>query len=78
MGQIALTSVAFIIFEAKSMFDFGFGLLTVFSAVYGIVMYLLLIWQCENTFNAIETCERFIQKSKIFSPYSVDTYAIPF
>lgn len=64
LTQFILTMVAFLVFEAKSVFDFGFGFFTLISTINIFVVYLLLIWQFENTVEFIDNCEAFIKKSK--------------
>lgn len=62
--QYTLTTVAFLIIEANSMFDYGFGFYSIICMINGIVIYLLFNWQYENTLKFIGTCEEFIAKSK--------------
>lgn len=63
-AQIMFTSAAFSVFEAKSMIDYGFGFYMLISIINIIVIYLVFIWQSQNTLKFIETCEEFIEKSK--------------
>lgn len=64
MVQFLLTSIAFLAFEATSMFDYGFGFFTLITMANATVIYILFIGQLENTFDFIENCEKFIGKSK--------------
>lgn len=57
-------TVAFLLFEAKSMFDYGFVFFSLISTIDSIAFYLIFIWQSQNTFKFIEHCEGFIKKSK--------------
>lgn len=62
--QTVLTTAAFIIFDATSMFDFGmafFALISISECEFSV---LILIWQSDNTFQFFTTCEKFIEKSK--------------
>lgn len=58
-----LTVIAFLVFEANSIFDFAFAFIALVSIAYSILTYLLFIWQAENTVQFIENCEKFIEKS---------------
>lgn len=64
LAQLISTSVIFLIFKAKSMFDYGFAFFVTSNTVKALLLYLLLMWQCENTLKFIEYCEGFIAKSK--------------
>lgn len=58
------TTAAFILIEAKSMFDYGFTFYAFSCMINVIVIYLTFIRQSENTLKYIENCEQFIEKSK--------------
>lgn len=58
------TTVAFLIFEAQSMFDYGFAFLLSICVCHSTVIYALFIRRSENTFKCIATYEAFIEKSK--------------
>lgn len=62
-GQMSVTSFIFLIFEAKSMFDYVLAYMAFITANNGIVIYLLFIWQLKNSFKFIGNCEGFIKKS---------------
>lgn len=47
--QAALTIVAFLVFEAKSMSDYEFGICLLISEITSIIIYILLLCQSENT-----------------------------
>lgn len=66
-GQFILTMAAFLVFEAKSMFDCGFALFILIASANGIVIYLILIWRLGNTLKLIENCEGFIEKREFRS-----------
>lgn len=63
-AQEMFAIVAFLIFEAQTMFDYGFGFFGGMSLLLSIVVYVIFIRQSENTFKFIENCEAFIEKSK--------------
>lgn len=62
--QLLFSTVAFFVFEAESMFEYGFGFFALIAIINGIVIYLILIWQSENIVEFIENCEDFIVESK--------------
>ena len=60
----SLSSGAFFIYEANSLFEYG---LSFFAASFGITflfIYLAMLWQMENILEFIENCEQFIEKSE--------------
>lgn len=63
-AQITFTTFAFLLFEADSLFDYGFGFFASISLINCTVIYLLFMGRYENTMNFIETCEKFVEKSK--------------
>lgn len=63
-AQIWFTIAAFLVFEANSMFDYGFEFFAFISIINGIAIYSIFIWQSQNTLKFIENCERFIEKRK--------------
>lgn len=64
MGQAVTTLVGFLIVEAHSMLDYGFGFYVLLTSINGMVTYSLFIWQKDNTFEYIGNCEGFIGKSE--------------
>lgn len=62
--QILFTTVAFLLFDAKSMFDYGLALFIFISTICGIAIYVIFVWQSKNTLKFIENCESFIEKSE--------------
>lgn len=66
-AQYLCTTSAFLLFEANSLFDFGFVFFTLAAVVNCIAIYLIFIWQSQNTYEFIENCERFIEKSELTS-----------
>lgn len=59
-----LTEVAFLVFEANSIIDYAFGFIPLCSAFVGFLIYILFMWQLENTFKFFENCEKFIEKRR--------------
>lgn len=58
------TMAAFMVLEAKTMFEYGFTFFVLISILNGVVIYLILIWKQHSTPEFIVSCERFIEKSK--------------
>lgn len=67
-AQLILTTVAYLVFEAKSMLEFGFTFYMVITEVNCVVIYAIFIWQSKNTSKFIENCEVFIEKSEQHLP----------
>lgn len=61
--QLFFTTAAFILFEAESMFDYGFSFSMAIAGANGIAVYIIFIRQSENTLKFIGNCEGFIEKS---------------
>lgn len=68
-AQYMIVTIAFLVFEAKSMFDFAIGIFITICMLNTIVIYSSFLWQCENLFKLIANFERFIEKSKFASIY---------
>lgn len=64
--SFVFSSFAFLIFEARSLFDYGFGSFSLITVVNSSILYVLFIWKSENILKSIGKCEEFIEKSKIF------------
>lgn len=62
--QNMFATAAFLVFEANSMFDYGFPIFSIIGIINGVVIYLTFIWQSKNTLKFIEFSERFIEKRK--------------
>lgn len=62
--QPILSLVAYFVYEAESMFEFGFAIYTLLTLLNSVAIYLLFIWQLKNTLEFIANCEGFIAKSK--------------
>lgn len=59
-----IVTVAFLMFEANSMFDYGYTFFVLVTIITAIGVYLIFIWQSENELGFIENCEEFVEKSK--------------
>lgn len=59
-----ITTVTFLVFDATSLFDYGFESYVLIAIITGTVIYLLFIWQHEGTLDFIQNCEKFIGKSE--------------
>lgn len=65
-----LVIVAYLVFEAKSIFDYGFAFFSLIAVVDIVFVYLILIWQLQNTLQFIRNCEDFIvNKSTYYSEH---------
>ena len=64
--QAIATAIAFLIFKAKSVVDFGRAFISVLCLAAVEIIYLIFVWKKEKTFECIETCEMFIEKSNYF------------
>lgn len=62
--QYFLSTVAYLLFEANSMIEYGMVFYTCTTVPLSLVLYLILIWTMESFSNYIENCERFIEKSE--------------
>lgn len=63
-AQFTFTTVAFLVFEAESMFDYGFTFYVLISIFNSFAIYLIFLWQSLNTIKFIENCEKFIKRSE--------------
>lgn len=68
--QYTLTTAAFLIVGTKSMFDYGFAFFLFLSLTNGITIYLLFVWQLDNTLKFIANCERFIENREYHSEHT--------
>lgn len=63
-AQFFTSAVAYLLFEANSIVEYGMVFFTCTSTCLSITKYLLLSWQMTNIFNYIGNCEQFIEKSE--------------
>lgn len=68
-AQFFISSTTYILFNAKSMIEYGMAFFICTSIVASGTVYLVLTWQIKITLNYIENCERFIEKSE----YTIST-----
>lgn len=61
----AAALIAFLLYDAKSMCEYGVTVFILTSICVGMYAYFFTsIWERENIFKFIENCEKFIKKSK--------------
>lgn len=63
-SQLIIGMMTYICFETKSLFDYGFVCFIVISIFASTAIYLIFIWQSQNTGKFIKNCEIFIEKSE--------------
>lgn len=59
-----IPTAAYLVFAAQTMFEYGMAVFISITVQNSVALYLLLIWQSENTLKFFETCEEFTAKSK--------------
>lgn len=64
MIQFTLSVFAYLVFEAKSLFDYGIGFFAIICSIAGILICALFVSQQQNFSKFIKICEEFIEKSK--------------
>lgn len=62
-AQFVCSLIAFLVFEAKFMLDYGNAFYALISMANSISIYSIFIWQSENTLKFIENCNGFIETS---------------
>lgn len=62
--QYVTASAAFLLFDAKSLRDYGITFVAMITTISAMVDYFILMWKMGNFLNFIEMCERFIETSK--------------
>lgn len=63
-AQFFISSIAFLMFEANSMIEFGMASFMSATVLLCSVLYLVLFWEMKNILDFIGNCERFIEKSE--------------
>lgn len=63
-AQAVLTVLAYLLFEAQSMSDYGYGFCILISMIMANIVYLLFLWQSKKTSIFFANCEKFIEKSE--------------
>lgn len=66
-AQFVLPTIAYLVFEGDTMFQFGMGVFISISSVTSVTIYFLFVWQLENMLKFIGICEEFIKKSTYYS-----------
>lgn len=74
--QFFISTVAYLLFEANSIIEYGMVFYTCTTALFSFVVYLVLHWQMKNTLNFIESCDRFIEKSEYFPSILIERQII--
>lgn len=64
LTEFLVSSIAFILFEAKSKLEFSMTTFSIHTITTVLVMYLLTVWQIGNILKLTDNCEKFIEKSK--------------
>lgn len=64
LGQFLSATAAFLVFDAKSMFNYGFVFFALVTITNSIVVYSIVVWKSQNTLKFIKNCEGFIKNSK--------------
>lgn len=62
--QYFVSLVSFLLYEAKSMFDYGITFYMLFYMIFAMGAYLIPTWQLKRTTELNECCERFIESRK--------------
>lgn len=63
-AEYLLTTAAFLVFEAKSIFEYGFVFYMLITAINTTSIYLIFVWQSANTYKFIENFEGFLERSE--------------
>lgn len=63
-AQSMFTTAAFLMFEATSIFNYGYAFYILISIINSATIYVIFILRSGNTSKFIENCERFIAKSE--------------
>lgn len=59
----AITLVAFLLYDAESMGEYGATFFTLITIMLAFVIYFVMVWKIQNIMKFTENCERFIEKS---------------
>lgn len=63
-AEFAMTSAAFLVYDATSMGEYGITFLILIGIMKAVVDYYAILWKLADFFKFIESCEAFIGKSK--------------
>lgn len=61
-AEYTTASVAFLVYDAKSMGEYGIVFFTLLAVIEATVGYFITIWELEDILKFIENCEKFIEK----------------
>lgn len=61
---MVISSLAFLVYHAKTTYDFGLSFLYSSALSAGGIFYVMFTWQIENTLKFIAHCDTFIEQSK--------------
>lgn len=64
LGQFFISTAAFVLFEAKTIYDYGITFFAILSMILTIFTYLIPFVQMRRILKFIENCEKFIEKSE--------------
>lgn len=62
-AENTVTTIAFIVFDAKSIIDYGIAFFVMSTTINITIIHSLFTWQVENTLKFFENCEEFIEMS---------------
>lgn len=63
--SMLISSIAFLLFQAKTTYDFGWSFLYSLCLFFGGIFYVIFSFQIKNISIFIKSCEIFIQNSKL-------------
>lgn len=63
-AQFIAATIAYLCIEAKFLFDFGLSIFIAIATIECFILFIIPIWEVENTAKYIQTCEEFIEKRK--------------
>lgn len=62
-APMLISTTAFLLYQAKTMFDIGLSIYYSTCLIFGVVSYLIIIRQMKMLCDLIENCETFFEKS---------------
>lgn len=62
--QFIASLIAFMCYEATSIFEYGTTFFAIASSIFAVVSHFTYSWQIKNFFKFTAKCERFIEKRK--------------
>lgn len=64
LAQLAISSAAFIFFEAGTPAEYGYSICQMLNGCAAIALISICLWKCEKTFKLLEQFEDFIDRSE--------------